>query len=126
MDLVGRLAALVLAGVLIWAAGAKAIRPRETADQFNDIGLRAAGSLAIALPLIELATAVLLIVSPGWGGVVAFALLAGFTVILVRLVASGRPVPCHCFGGSSTEPVSALTLVRNGCLLALAALAIVS
>ncbi|MCP3992341.1 MAG: hypothetical protein GY724_24940 [Actinomycetia bacterium] len=125
MNLASRLAALVLAAVLVWAAGAKAMRPTETARQFDDIGLRGAKALAIALPLIELATGVLLVISPGWGGVVAFALLAGFTVILARLVYSGRPVPCHCFGGSSTEPVSTLSLVRNGCLLALAAMATV-
>jgi hypothetical protein len=126
MALAGRVAALALAAVLVWAAAAKAMRPAATARDFDEIGLRGARWLARGLPLVELATAGLLGLVPSWGGVVAFALLAGFTVVLFRLVRSGRPVPCHCFGGTSTEPVSTLTLARNGGLLVLAAIAAAS
>lgn len=117
------LAAVALALVLAVAAAAKVHRPGETAQELATIGLRVPRALALALPAAELAVAVALVVAPGWGGVAAFALLAGFTTVLARLVVSGRPVACRCFGGLSTKPVSALTLARNGVLLALAAVA---
>lgn len=123
MTIVARAAGLVLAAVFVVAAGAKLRRPQETARELGQIGLRAPQALAWLLPLVELVVAAVLLVAPGWGGVAAFALLAGFTVVLVRLVRSGRPVACRCFGGYSTKPVSSSTLIRNGALLLLAALA---
>ena len=71
-------------------------------------------------PVTELATALGLVVLPGWGGVLAFALLAAFTANLAFVIRSGRVATCACFGGTSTAPVSVRHLVRNGVLLALA------
>ena len=123
MTTLARIAALLLAAVFVIAAGAKLRRPEATVEELNEIGLRAPRALAWLLPLAELGAAAALVVTPNWGGVVSFALLAAFSVVLVRLVRSGRPVACRCFGGYSTKPVSPLTLVRNGGLLVLAALA---
>ena len=114
---------MVLALVLVVAAGAKLRRPSQTADELATLGLRQAGVLAWLVPAVELATAAALVVAPAWGGVLAFALLAAFTAVLVPVVRSGRLVTCSCFGGISSRPVSPWTLVRNGGLLALAAVA---
>ena len=113
-------AALALAAVLAWAGVAKLRRPGATADDFAELGLPGAGLLSIAVPVAELVTAILLVLVPGWGGVVAFGLLAVFTANLAMVVRSGRLVSCACFGGSSRDPVSSRHLVRNLVLLAMA------
>lgn len=126
MPWLGAGAAGILALVLVVAAVTKSRHPGRTAEELEAIGLRWPRALAWVLGPVELATAAVLVVSPAWGGVLAFALLSGFTVVLVGLVRSGRPVPCHCFGSLSREPVSGLTLVRNAGLLILAAVAAAS
>ena len=124
-SLLARGAGVVLALVLVVAAGAKLRRPEATAGELAALGLLAAAPLARLVPLVELATAATLVVAPAWGGVVAFALLAAFTTVLVGVLRSGRVVSCACFGGIAERPVSALTLARNAALLALAAVAAV-
>ena len=79
--------------------------------------------MAKAVPAIELATAAALIIAPGWGAVVAFAMLAAFTATLAAVLRSGTVASCACFGGTSTSPVSARHLTRNVLLLVLAMLA---
>ncbi|MDH3679233.1 MAG: hypothetical protein OEV40_04700 [Acidimicrobiia bacterium] len=118
-----RLAAYLLAVVLVAAAVAKARRPAATATEFAELGLAWPGALARLVPLVELACAAALVATPAWGGVVSFALLAAFTAVLVTVVRSGRVVRCSCFGGVGSQPVSARSLARNAVLLALAALA---
>lgn len=115
-------AALLLGAVMIRAAVAKLAARRQTEDDFASLGLKASGPLAVAVPLAELAAAALLVVAPGWGGVVAAALLTAFTAILVRVLLRphGLVPTCACFGGSSRSPVSWRHLTRNGVLLALA------
>jgi uncharacterized membrane protein YphA (DoxX/SURF4 family) len=118
--------ALLLAGVLAWAAVGKLRDPAGTREGFDRLGLPAPGALARAVPVAELAVAGLLVVAPPWGGTAAFVLLAGFTAYLVDLVRSGRSVPCGCFGSSGQRPVSAVELVRNGLLLLGAAVVVSS
>jgi hypothetical protein len=74
--------------------------------------------------MVEAATAVLLIVRPAAGAVIAFALLTGFTAILAPVVRSGRDVACGCFGGE--QPVSGATLIRNGALMVAALIVVVA
>lgn len=112
-------AALIVAAVLAVAAVAKLRRPAETERDFADLGLPAASTLARLVPAAELVVAALLVILPGWGGVVAFGLLALFTANLAVVVRSGRLVSCACFGAASRAPVSARHLVRNGALLVL-------
>lgn len=123
VDLVGRIVAAVLALVFAWAAGAKIATPSETADGFAELGLPAPVLLMRVVIGAEVFTALVLLMAPEWGGILAFALLAGFTVYLADLVRSGRPVTCRCFGGANVEPVSAKSLVRNGVLLVMAVVA---
>lgn len=119
------MAALLLAAVMLRAAIAKLGSRRQTEEDFASLGLVAAGRLAVIVPVVELAVAALLVTAPGWGGVVAAALLAAFTAILVRVLRRpGGLVPsCACFGGSNRSPISWRHLARNGVLLALALVA---
>lgn len=119
------MAALALAAVMVRAAVAKLGSRQETADDFASLGLVAAGPLAVIVPILELAVAVLLVVAPGWGGVVAAALLTAFTAVLARVLRrpEGLAPSCACFGGASRSPLSWRHLVRNGTLLALALVA---
>lgn len=116
-------AALLLAVVLIVAASAKLRRPEATAEDFASLGLPQPAALAIVVPALEAACALLLVVVPGWGGVASFGLLAIFTAFLVSVLRSGRVVACACFGTNDRDPISARHLVRNAGLglLALAA-----
>jgi uncharacterized membrane protein YphA (DoxX/SURF4 family) len=122
LDLVAVAAAVALAAILAAAGVAKIRRPAATATDFAELGLPRPQALARAVPAVELATAAVLVVLPGWGGVVAFGLLAAFTANLVVVIRSGRVVACACFGAHDRAPVSSRHLVRNG-LLALLALA---
>jgi hypothetical protein len=87
---------------------------------------RFARAAAFAVPVGELALAVSLLVfwSSSWPAWVAVALLAVFTVLVVR--AAVRHVPCPCFGAGNEGPAGAMSVVRNGVLLALAVLATAS
>ncbi len=120
-------AAVIVAAVLVMAAVGKLRDPQAAADEFAALGLGAASALSRIVPGLELATAAALVVAPGWGGAVAFALLVGFTTVLVTTMIrwpEGTPRPgCACFGGSSHEPIGVRHLVRNLALLALCGLA---
>lgn len=113
-------AAWLLAVVLAVAAVAKTRDPVATANDFASLGLPRAGLWARIVPGLEMATACLLVLNPGWGGVAAFGLLSAFTANLLLVIRSGRPAHCACFGGTSASPVSARHVVRNLGLLALA------
>jgi uncharacterized membrane protein YphA (DoxX/SURF4 family) len=115
--------AVFLACVLGIAAASKTRDIKGTRSGFIDLGLPRPGLLAWAVPLAEALVALLMVLTPGWGGVAAFALLSGFTVVLVVTIRSGRIVPCRCFGGSSSEPVSWAQVARNAWLLSHAVVA---
>jgi hypothetical protein len=118
-------ARVVLASALVASAVAKLRAPAEVRRRVGAITSDRLGAFAgPGLPAVELAVAVALVAL--WGpvpGVVALAMLAVFTVALVR--AQARQVPCACFGaGGSDAPPGAAAVVRNGVLAALAVLAI--
>lgn len=117
--------AWALAAMFLWAAGAKAIRPHQTRRSFEALGLAMPGVLAAAVPLLEGAISIALVLVPPWGGAAAFGLMAVFTTVLARVVRSGLVVSCACFGAATNAPVSKRTLIRNAVvLLASAAVAI--
>ncbi len=120
---VARVAGLVLAAVLVVAAGAKLVRRGDTGRELESLGLVAPEVLAWLVPAAELGVAGLLVLVPVWGGMAAFALLVAFTTVLVRVLRSGRAVSCNCFGALSSRPISPTTLLRNLALLALALVA---
>lgn len=108
-------AAICLAGILLWAAIAKLRNPSSTAEEFTQLGLPAIAARGV--PLAEVAIALALIVLPGWGSVFAFFLLAAFTSILFTIVRSEATQSCNCFGRMSRKPVTWLDLARNAVLL---------
>jgi hypothetical protein len=118
-------ARIVLALVLASSAMAK-LRSRDAvrAQVATLVSARAAPALTPMLSAAELFVAVALVA--WWSpvpGIVAVALLALFTVVLVRAVA--RQVPCLCFGASKLDtPVGPAGVIRNGVLAALGVVAI--
>jgi hypothetical protein len=116
-------AAVALAAVLAWAAVAKAVRHQATVEVYAAMGLPAPAGLAVAVPLVEGATALGLIVRPVVGAVAALGLLAVFTAVIFGLLVSGRAVGCGCFGSTRSDPVGPSDILRNGMLAGLAALA---
>ena len=125
MSTLASVAAAGLALVFAWAAVAKLRSPGRTAEGFAALRLPRPDALAWAVPGIELATAVALLVRPVWGALVAFALLTGFTVFLADVVRRGVPVSCHCFGAGVDRPVDRRSLYRNGALLSIALFVVV-
>jgi hypothetical protein len=121
MDGLGYVAALVLAAVFARAAQAKLGDRAGTAETFAALGLP--GAAATAVPAVELAVAIGLVLVPGWSGIVALALLAGFTAFLWRALRAGVTVGCNCFGRARSAPISGVELVRNALLGGLAVVA---
>ncbi|MEA2702778.1 MAG: Methylamine utilization protein MauE, partial [Actinomycetota bacterium] len=62
--------------------------------------------------------------APAVGAVAALVLLAAFSAVLARAVASGIGAPCACFGRPRTDPVSVIDIVRNILLSLLAVVAL--
>lgn len=116
------IAAVVLACVLTWAAVLKVLDHDSTVEGFALLGLPRPGQTAWIVPAFELAIAVALLLTPGWGGVAAFVMLSGFTTFLVTMIRSGVSVPCRCFGASGEAAVSKRDVARNVVLLVVAGL----
>lgn len=126
LSALGLAAAWALAGVFAWAAAAKLIRPAATASGFARLGLPAPRALALAVPLVEGALAVLLLARPALGGMAALLLLTVFSVLLTVRLRAGQRTGCGCFGTSARAELSSVELFRNaglgtGALLALGA-----
>ncbi|MBV9202494.1 MAG: redoxin domain-containing protein [Alphaproteobacteria bacterium] len=118
-------ARLTLVAVFVTAGVAKLADPAGARKAILEFGLPAAlaPSLAITVPLVELATAALLLpaTTAWWGALAALALLLAFGAGIVANLAQGRKPDCHCFGQLHSEPVNWRTLARDGALMALAA-----
>lgn len=112
--------AVVLAGVLAWAAVLKVANHDSTVEGFALLGLPRPAQAAWLVPVLELAIAVALVLVPGWGGVAAFVMLSGFTTFLITMIRSGVSVPCRCFGASGEAAVSKRDVARNMVLLVVA------
>jgi thiol-disulfide isomerase/thioredoxin len=117
-------ARVVLSAVFVVAAGAKLLDRKSTRRSVTEFGApeRLAATVAVLLPLTELAVAVLLlrVDSAAWGGFAASILLLVFTAMIGVNLLLGRRPPCRCFGSADTRPIGWRTLVRNGVLLAVA------
>ncbi|MDQ1396825.1 MAG: hypothetical protein QOG64_2084 [Acidimicrobiaceae bacterium] len=115
---------IVVGGLLLVSGTAKLRQPAwpATARQF--------GTPAVVVPLLpwlELVLGALLVAQIGgrWTALGALALLVVFTAAVGVQLARGRRVPCGCFGQSSTDPVSIITIARNVALSALTLVAVV-
>jgi len=106
-------AAVLLAGVFAAAGVAKLRDPVATSETFRDLGLPRPALLGRAVPVTELAVAVLLLVSPAVGGLAALAALAFFTTVLATRLRAGARASCGCFGTTGDQPISFVELVRN-------------
>jgi thiol-disulfide isomerase/thioredoxin len=82
----------------------------------------------VLIPVLELGIAITLLPAlSAWGAAVgALVLLLVFTAAIVVNLVRGRRPDCHCFGQLSSAPVSWKTVLRNGALMAAAAVLIVS
>ena len=115
-----------LALTFVVSALSKAADPLGTREAAGDLGVpaRFARGTAAALPVVELVAAVLLVLgAPAVqiGAALSLALLAIFSIAIARVLRAGTSASCRCFGGLSSKPLSARSLVRNGLLAALAA-----
>ncbi len=126
MDTALLLVRLALAAIFAVAAASKLADRAQTRTTLTEFGLPAglAPAAALALPLAELAAAVLLVPSPTarWGALLALVLLALFILGIGRVLARGEQPDCNCFGGVHSAPVGPRTLVRNLIFAAAAAL----
>ena len=116
---------VLLAAVFAFAAGAKLADRAATAEGFRALHLRHADRLAVAVPTLELLTAVLLIAAPRGGAIIALVLLLGFSGLLALRLRAGSTAPCRCFGNTRTRPIAWTDLLRNGVLAVLAVLTLV-
>jgi uncharacterized membrane protein YphA (DoxX/SURF4 family) len=132
--LVGRLA---LAAIFIYAGAVKllglAIHPRPTVglalsyfalqvDSYQLLPPWAVQFVAHTLPLAEIAIGLMLLLGwllPIWSTLVTL-LVAGLFASVVRAYALGLQINCGCF--AKPEPLTGMTVLRDGALLLLALL----
>ncbi len=102
----------------------------KVADRSWPATARKFGTPAWVAPLVpwgEMGLGALMVVGLAlpWTAAAAFVLLSGFTVVVAVHLARGDTVPCACFGfAGGNRPVSWRTLLRNGGLLVLTAVAV--
>jgi hypothetical protein len=118
------LASYALALTFAWASATKLLRFSRWRRSLEGYGLRgtAADVVAAAVPPIELALAVLLVVGfRPVGAALSLALLATFSAAILRAARTrGSRLPCGCFGGDEARDYR-LMLLRNAALGLLAA-----
>ena len=124
MSLLLLLLRLFLAGIFAVAGAAKLADLAGSRQAMRDFGVPAklADIFGVLLPLVELATAVALVVplTAWWGAVAAFSLLLIFVAGIGYNLAQGRTPDCHCFGQLHSAPAGWSTLIRNLVLAGLA------
>ena len=123
------LAARLLLALVFAVAGVAKLRDRAgTRDALEGFGVpgNLVRTLAVVVPLAELAVAGLLVPAQtaAAGALGALLLLGVFTGAIGWNLAHGRAPECHCFGQLHSAPTSWRTLARNGVLLAIAAFAL--
>lgn len=115
----------LLALIFAVAGAAKLADRRGAAEAARGFGVpaRASGSVALLLPLAELAVAGALVPSATapYAALAAVALLLGFALAIGGALRAGTAPDCHCFGQLHSAPAGRATLLRNGLLAALAA-----
>lgn len=127
MELIGVASTTLLALVLLVAGAAKARDRAGTARAAEGLGLPGAlaGVASVVVPALELTLGVAVWVpavhtAAAWA---AAALLGAFTVVVGVALLRGRRVACACFGAFDDAEIGGGTLLRNGALIAVAALA---
>ena len=120
---------VLLAAVFATAGAAKLLDRSGSQRALVGFGVPQAPAavLAVALPLVEIAVAVALVLRPSarWGAVAALVLLLSFVAGISRALRQGTAPDCHCFGQIHSAPAGRGTLVRNCVLAALAIVLVV-
>ena len=110
----------------MFAAVAKVRNPVATRASFRDLGVPRPDASAVGVPVVECLIALGLVFVPVVGVLAALAMLAAFTAFLGVHLARGSDIGCGCFGATAAEPISSVSIVRNGMLMLLALLALCS
>ena len=121
MSTISLACAFAVAGVFVVAALAKLRSPAAVREATVALGVPR--SIAAFIAPAELVVVALFLVAPRLGAATATGLLVLFTVLLRRVLATGRTVRCGCFGAGSDAPVTSVSLLRNGALIAASLLA---
>jgi uncharacterized membrane protein YphA (DoxX/SURF4 family) len=118
---------VALAAVFVVAAIGKLLDRSGSRQALRGFGVppRVAAVASELLPIVELVIAVALLLRPTaqWGAAAAVVLLLTFVGGIANALAHGWKSACHCFGIFHSEPAGPRALVRNGALLAVAAIA---
>lgn len=87
---------------------------RKAAAEFG-VPSSLVGFVALVLPTVEIAIAVLLLfnISSWFGAIAAAVLLSLFVLGMVIQMAKGNRPDCHCFGQIHSEPVGVSSVIRN-------------
>ncbi len=119
---------VVLAAVLAVAAVGKAFDLPGARQAVRDFGVpeRYSGVLGTALPVVEGALAIGLLVTPliRWAAIGTLLLFGTFIGAIAWNLRQGRQPDCHCFGQIHSEPAGPSTLIRNS-VLALATIPLI-
>ncbi len=113
---------IALGAVFVYAAWTKLREPWElfalAINSYQLLPLKAVEFVARTLPWFELAVGAMLIVGRGLriSAAATSALLLVFFGLIVRAYAKGMEINCGCFGNN--EPISWLTMLRDGSMLA--------
>ncbi|MBX3243567.1 MAG: redoxin domain-containing protein [Acidobacteria bacterium] len=124
MELFVLLLRVTLAGIFAVASVGKLIDRKGSENAARDFGVPdgAVGVFAVALPLAEMAVAILLLFTEtSWyAGVAGLIMLLSFTVGMIYQIVKGNAPDCHCFGQIHSEPVGKMSVVRNAVFAAIA------
>jgi len=129
-DVIGLLARLILGVVLIWAGALKVTLPAVSAravQAFQILPYDFAGYVGYALPVVEIAVGLLLVVGlfTRASAMVGGLLMLAFIIGIGWAWAHGYSIDCGCFGGGGTIEASQtqypLDILRDAGLVACAA-----
>jgi uncharacterized membrane protein YphA (DoxX/SURF4 family) len=113
---------IALGAVFVYAAWVKLREPWElfalAVNSYQILPLKMVEYVARTLPWFELAIGVMLIVGKGLriAAVANSVLLLVFFALIVRAYAKGMEISCGCF--ANNEPITWLTMLRDGSMLA--------
>ena len=132
---------LVLGGIFVYAGYAKLVYPNHNlwpyfmlkfsvstnlstfafqVESYKVLGAEGASLVAHTLPFVEIVLGLLLLI--GWKfriwAAMVTAILAGFLTLVTRAYLLHMQINCGCFG--TPEPLTGMTVLRDGALVALA------
>jgi uncharacterized membrane protein YphA (DoxX/SURF4 family) len=113
---------VALGGIFIYAGYVKLQDPWQLfaagVASYDVLPMRAVEIVAKTLPWFEIAVGVVMISGYFFrtASTIICGLLAVFFTLIVRAYLQGKEINCGCFGGN--EPISPLTMLRDGSMLA--------